>query len=76
MNTTEREAQLQQAINEKKWTARVVNVDGKTQLTTLFNSNINDIDAILHKIKLDLMTSLAMGKEFIIISSIREDDHL
>lgn len=72
---TERLGKLEKRVKDKKWTAKVVNIIGKNTIETHFNSNRNDMESILHKIKLDLLTSLAynLGDKMMTFVTIQEE---
>jgi hypothetical protein len=67
---TDREERMEKEILNYDWEAEVLNEEDidatgtEVKLATFFNSDIDKtLDAILHKIKLDLMTNLKYGFE-------------
>ena len=64
---TKHKTQLQKRMKEdgKKWQVMVRNFEAKEgiamQVSTIFDSEKDDIENVLHKIELDLMTNLHFG---------------
>jgi len=69
---TKRKKELFNKIKGKKWIARVVNTDKNGSIETGFNSKIHTFENILHKIELDLYTSLELGLTLPIVVQIKE----
>ena len=69
---TKRKQELLNKVKGKKWVARVVNKEGNSVLETHFNSEQDTFEDILHKIELDLYTSLELGLISPIAVQIRE----
>lgn len=58
---TKRKEELFNKVKERKWIARVINIENGVSVTTNFNSENDTFENILHKIELDLYTSLDLG---------------
>jgi hypothetical protein len=47
--------------SNKTWKAIVINREDGFELTTPFNSENHELENVLHKVELDLMTNLHLG---------------
>lgn len=78
---TKREVAMEHNISNMKWTAIVTNRQDfgneGFEVTTEYNSDKNDLDSVIHKVKLDMITNLRYNYEQpIMIFVKRVDDNI
>jgi hypothetical protein len=78
---TKREELMEHNISNMKWVAKVINRqdfgDKGFEVITEYNSEKNDLDSIIHKVKLDMITNLRYNYEQpIMIFVKRVDDNI